>query len=70
MQKGRDELRVFLGVPGPELVDRRPHKVAVALPEDEEHTWLADLDKDGKQDILIHHPSATEPHRVTMLIAR
>ena len=37
---------------------------------DEENTWLVDLNKDGKQDNLMHHPSTTEPHRVTTLIAR
>ena len=52
--------------------------VAVAVPNDEEYTWLVDLNKDGKQDILMHHPftlrdahgarrlpPGTEPHRVT-----
>ena len=69
MGKGRDELRVFLGVPGPELFTRRHQKVPVAMSSDE-YTWLVDLNKDGKQDILMHHPSATKPHRLTMLIAR
>jgi hypothetical protein len=77
------KLRVFVGVPGPDLYARRPQKVAVAVPNDEEYTWLVDLNKDGKQDILMHHPftlrdkgggrtrpPGTEPHRVTMLIAR
>ena len=64
------ELHVYVGVPGPDLFARRPRKVAVALPHDEEYTWLVDLNKDGKQDILMHHPSTTEPHRVTMLISR
>ena len=49
------ELRIFVGVPGPDLFARRPQKVAVAL-HDEEYTWLTDLNKDGKQDILMHHP--------------
>ena len=53
------------------------------MPNDEEYTWLVDLNKDGKQDILMHHPftlrdaggvpirpPGTGPHRVTMLIAR
>ena len=69
MGRGRHELRVFLGVPGPELFTRRHQKVPVAMSSDE-YTWLVDLNKDGKQDILMHHPSATEPHRLTMLIAR
>ena len=77
------QLCVYVGVPGPKLFARQPHKVAVALPNDGEYTWLVDLNKDGVQDILMHHPFAlrdahgapkrspgTEPHRVTMLIAR
>ena len=80
--RSRKELRVFVGVPGPDLFARRPQKVAVAMPN-EEYTWLVDLNKDGKQDILMHHPftlrdahgarrlpPGAEPHRVTMLIAR
>ena len=63
-------LQVFDGVPGPDLFARRPQEVAVAVPNDEEYTWLADLNKDGKLDVLLHHPSTTEPHRLTMLIAR
>ena len=74
---------VFVGVPGPEIFARQPQRVAVALPNDEEYTCLVDLNKDGVQDILMHHPftlrdahgapklaPGTEPHRVTMLIAR
>ncbi len=34
------------------------------------YTWLVDLNRDGKQDLLMHHASTTEPHRVTMLIAQ
>ena len=76
-------LGVFVGVPGPDLFSQRPQDVAVAVPNDEEYTWLVDLNKDGKQDVLMHHPftlrdahgapkrpPGTEPHRVTMLIAR
>lgn len=77
------ELHVFVGVPGPDVFDRRPQEVAVTLPIDEEYAWLTDLNKDGKQDILLHHrfplrdvhgapkrPPGAEPQRVTMLIAR
>ena len=74
---------VFVGVPGPEIFARHAQRVAVALPNDEEYTSLVDLNKDGVQDLLMHHPftrrdahgapklaPGTEPHRVTMLIAR
>ena len=69
VQHGQKELRVFIGVPGPDLFARKPQKVAVAMPY-EEYTQLVDLNKDGVQDLLMHHPSTTESHRVTMLIAQ
>ena len=68
--KNWKELLVFLGVPGPELLARTPQKVAVAMPNDERNARLVDLNKDNKQDILIYHPSATDPHRVTLLVTR
>jgi hypothetical protein len=69
VQNGREELHVFIGVPGPDLFVRKPQKVAVNMPY-EEYTWLVDLNRDGMQDLLMHHPSTTEPHRVIMLIAQ
>jgi len=77
------ELQVYAGVPGAELFAGQPQKVAIELPNDAEFTWLTDLNRDGKQDIVMHHPftqrdahgapmelPGTEPHRVTLLIAR
>ena len=77
------QLNVYVGVPGPDLFAPAPRKVAVLLPSDAEYTWLVDLNEDGKQDILLHHPFTSrnphgartlppgaEPHRVVMLIAR
>ena len=66
---GPKELHVFNGVQGPDLFARKPQKVAVTMPH-EEYTWLVDFNKDRVQDLLMHHPSTTEPHRVVMLIAR
>ena len=69
VQNGPKELHVFIGVPGPDLFVQKPQKVAVIMPH-EEYTWLVDFNKDGMQDLLMHHPSTTEPHRVTMLVAQ
>lgn len=69
IQHGEKELRVFLGVPGQALFAKRPQKIKVEMPH-EEYTWLVDFNKDGKRDILMHHPSTTEPHRVITLISR
>ncbi len=68
--KGRREMHVFLGVPGADMFARQPRKVAVSLPDNEADIRLADVNNDGKQDVLIQHSSATEPHRLTLLIAR
>ena len=68
--KNWEELHVFLGIPGPKLLARTPQKVAVAMPNDERNARLVDLNKDNKQDLLIHYPSTTHPHRVALLIAR
>jgi len=69
---GKDwqELEVFLGVPGPALFAQQPLKVVVDLPRNERNVWLADMNKDGKQDLLLFHPSATAEHRLGILIAR
>ena len=67
---GRKEMRVFLGVPGADLFARKPQKVAVPVPNNEEHTWLVDINRDNKRDILMYYPSTTDPHRVMLLIAR
>ena len=74
---------VFVGVPGPEIFARQPQQVKVAIPNDEEYTWIVDLNKDGRQDILMHYPftlrdahgaqklpAGTEPNRVRLMIAR
>ncbi len=68
--KNWEEMHLFSGVPGPELLARKPQKIAVAMPEDERNIRLVNLNKNNKQDILIYYRSTTEPHRVTMLIAQ
>jgi len=69
---GRSEraLHVYRGVPGPELFAEQATRIGIAMPRDEEHTWLVDLNGDGKQDLLMHYPAAREPQRVAILVAR
>ena len=50
------------------------------MPDHGDYVWLVDLNQDGKQDVLLHHPTCcrgdrhrdatSEPPRVTLLIAR
>ena len=79
----RPQLARATGVPGEALFASRAHVVDVAVPNDEEYTWLMDFNRDDKQDILMHHPCTlrdahggpvqppgTEAHRVMILVAR
>ncbi len=68
--QSRTALHIFSGMPGPGLFARHPQKLAVALTGNERNARLVDLNRDGKQDVLIEIPSSTGPHRITVLIAR
>ena len=76
-------MTVFSGVPGLEMFVQQPQAIAVNPPNDEEYTYLVDLNKDRVLDLLMHHPftrrdahgaptqpPGTEPHRLKILIAR
>ena len=68
--RNRKMLHVHLGVPGPGLLAKKPQRIAIPVPEDEEYTWLTDLNRDGRQDVLMHHTSTAAPHRLTVLMSR
>ena len=65
-----DRLSVFLGVPGPDLLAADPVHMAVEPPVDERYAMLADLDRDGRQDVVIQYPPDTAAGRVAVLMAR
>ena len=69
VQNRQKELHVFIGVQGANMFAQKPQKIRVNMPY-EEYTRLVDLNRDRVEDLLIHHPSTTKPHRVTILIAR
>lgn len=65
-----DELRIYVGVPGPDLFARHPRRVEVAMTANERDARLVQLNRDNKRDVIVHRPSTTESHQVTILIAR
>lgn len=66
-----DELSVFLADDGPDPFHAPALKIPVAMPAAGDlHVRLADLDLDGRRDVVIHHPSAIGPNRVVVLMAR
>ena len=64
-------LSVFLAGSGPDPFGAPAVKIRVAMPAAGDlHVRLADLDGDGRQDVVIHHPSSTGPNRVVVATAR
>lgn len=66
----REALHVYPGVDGDDPFARRPVRVAVAVPDNELKSHLVDLNRDGKQDVMLHHASGRHPQRVILLLAR
>jgi len=67
-----NELNVYRGIGAPNILASEPVRVAVAVPSNERNAMLADLDGDGRQDVVIHHPAkeAESSHRVLVLLSR
>ena len=66
-----DRLSVFLASSGPDPFRTPAVKIPVAIPAAGDlNVRLADLDQNGRQDVVIHHPSPTGPNRVIVLMAR
>lgn len=63
-------LEVFAGVAGNTLFDENPQPVQVSLPDDGEYVWLADINGDKRDDVLVHHVAEVGPDKVLVLIAR
>ena len=68
--QSRQELQVYLGTEDSDLFVREPLILSVPLPADQlANVRMVDLNMDDKQDLIIKHPSSTEPHRLNILIA-
>jgi hypothetical protein len=68
VQNGDDELHLYEGIKESDLfADRQELEIAVPKAE---YIWLEDLNNDGKQEEIPHHPSASEPNKVTVLFSQ
>ena len=65
-----NELSVFLGAAGKEPLASQAIRVDVPIPADERYARIADLNKDGRDDVFIQHSSEAEPGRMIILMAR
>ena len=53
VQDGLDELRIFLGTGDANLFTDESQRIALALPDDREQIQVADLDRDGRDDLIL-----------------
>lgn len=67
VQEGTNELKVYPGQDGSDLFARKSIDFDIAVPKDPDLVRLADLNRDGKQDVLLQHE---KPHRVVVLMSR
>ncbi|MBC8346176.1 MAG: VCBS repeat-containing protein [Candidatus Marinimicrobia bacterium] len=65
----KDEVQIFLGKPNLNILNVEPIKVNIVVPKLETHTWLKDLNQDGKQDILMYHTDS-DAHRLVIMVAK
>ena len=76
-------LRFVAGVAGPGLFSEQVQSIEIEMPNDEEYTWMTDLNRDGKQDLIMHRPFtkrdvhgaringvSTDAQQVSVLLAR
>ncbi|MBD3649283.1 MAG: VCBS repeat-containing protein [Pseudomonadales bacterium] len=67
VQEGSDELRVYPGRKGEGLFERDSVDFRIDMPADPDLVQLVDLNRDGKQDVLLQHE---EPPRIVVLLTR
>lgn len=70
VQDGTENLKIYEGEPGAGLFGRRSIDVKVELPNEPELVQLADLNNDGRQDVVMRIQKKNKPNRITVLIAR
>ncbi|MDE0008549.1 MAG: VCBS repeat-containing protein [Gammaproteobacteria bacterium] len=63
-----DRLSVNYGGPGRDPFAGDPVHVTVDLPSNEANSMLADLNHDGRQDVVLYHPSDEAPNRLLILL--
>ncbi|MEX1237135.1 MAG: VCBS repeat-containing protein [Pseudomonadales bacterium] len=69
VQDGVDTIRIYEGEEGPGLFSRRVVKIKAKLPNDADLVTLADLNGDGRQDVIMRLEKKNEENSVAVLMS-
>jgi len=69
IQEGEDQLDVFLGTGDASLFLKSPTVIDVHMPSDPELIGVADLNRDGKVDLMMRHEPSSGSKKVVVLVS-
>ncbi len=69
VQEGEDHLNVFPGSGDASLFSKSPTVIDVHMPSDPELVVVADLNRDGKVDLVMRHEPSTGPKKIVVMVS-
>ena len=69
VQEGEDQLNIFLGSGDASLFSKSPTVIDVPMPSDPELVVAADLNRNGKVDLVMRHEPSTGPKKIVLLVS-
>ena len=70
VQDGSNKLKIYLGGKDGRLFAKRSVNIDVSMPNEPDLVELADLNSDGKMDIVMRHQAAGEPRKVVVMVSK
>lgn len=70
VQEGANKLKIYLGGKDGRLFAKRSVNIEVSMPNEPDLVELADLNSDGKKDIVMRHQAAGEPRKVVIMVSK
>ncbi len=70
VQEGEDKLRIFMGGNNGKLFARKSVDIDVSMPNEPDLVEIADLNGDGKSDILMRHQAAGKPRKIVVMVSQ
>lgn len=70
VQEGFDKLKIFMGRKDGKLFSKRAINIEVAMPNEPDLVELADLNADGRRDLVMRHQAVGKPRKVVVMVSR